>query len=369
MWFWAHIGFIYTVGRLPIDDTATPLPARDIFTFLSAQDCINFLRFSREQIIITVQHLCVPDMIRTDCGYVIAGRTALCVLLYRLAFPCRYKDMRLIFHRSDSCLCETFNYMLHFMNETWGSMLTLDLGRLVPRLDFFAERLQTWGCPLPNCWAFIDGTVRAICRTIREQRAFFNGHKRYHAIKLQSVVTPDGIMVDLFGPELGTRHDVHLLHESGVLVMCQEHMNSASGDPYVVYGDPAYGMSTHLNCPYSAEAYGPLSAGMIEFNKQMSACRVAVEWVFKEMTSKWAFVALKNQQKHLLSPIGVRTVHPQLLERGQRDLPVFRVPTAVVRGVPGCCVRLYAERVLFPFVCGRGIATMNGRRTTTTVLW
>ena len=142
-------------------------------------------------------------------------------------------------------------------------------------------------------------------RPTRDQRLYYNGHKRKHAIKFQGVVTPDGIVVDLFGPELGARHDVHLLNESGVLLTLAQHMTSPSGDPYLLYGDPAYGMSTHLNCPYSAETFGPLTAGMLEFNKQMSACRVTVEWVFKEVTSKWAFVSMKNQQRYLLSPVGV----------------------------------------------------------------
>ena len=132
-------------------------------------------------------------------------------------------------------------------------------------------------------------------RPTRDQRAYYNGHKRKHAIKFQSVVTPDGIVVDLFGPELGARHDVHLFNESGLLLTLAQHMTSPSGDPYLLYGDPAYGMSTHLNCPYSAETFGPLTAGMLEFNKQMSACRVTVEWLFKKMTSKWAFITIKNQ--------------------------------------------------------------------------
>ena len=111
-----------------------------------------------------VRLLCVPDTIRTDCGYIVSGRTAFCILLYRMAFPCRYVDMRMLFHLPDSLLCEAFNYMLHFMNDTWGPLLTLDVGRLVPQLETFAEALQAWGCPLPLCWAFIDGTVRGICR-------------------------------------------------------------------------------------------------------------------------------------------------------------------------------------------------------------
>ena len=108
--------------------------------------------------------LCVPDTILTDCGYIVSGRTAFCIFLYRTAFPCRYVGMRMIFHLPDSSLCEAFNYMLHFMNDTWGALLTLDVGRLVPQLGAFAEALQAWGCPLPLCWAFIDDTVRGICR-------------------------------------------------------------------------------------------------------------------------------------------------------------------------------------------------------------
>jgi len=120
--------------------------------------------FAELQIILMVRLLCVPDTIRTDCGYIVSGRTAFCILLYRMAFPCRYVDMRMLFHLPDSLLCEAFNYMLHFMNDTWGPLLTLDVGRLVPQLEAFAEALQAWGCPLPLCWAFIDGTVRGICR-------------------------------------------------------------------------------------------------------------------------------------------------------------------------------------------------------------
>ena len=79
-------------------------------------------------------------------------------------------------------------------------------------------------------------------RPARDQRAYYNGHKRKHAIKVQGVVTPDGIVVDLFGPELGARHDVHLFNESGVLLTLAQHMTSPSGDPYPV----SY---THLTLP------------------------------------------------------------------------------------------------------------------------
>ncbi|CAB1107600.1 unnamed protein product [Ectocarpus sp. CCAP 1310/34] len=80
-------------------------------------------------------------------------------------------------------------------------------------------------------------------------------------------------------------------------------LNSPTGHPYCLYGDPAYGLSNHLVCPFSASSVGPLTPEMADFNKRMSHCRVTVEWGFKEMTGKWAFVNMKPQPKFLLSPV------------------------------------------------------------------
>ena len=101
--------------------------------------------------------LSIPAFIRTDCGFVVSGREALCVLLYRLAFPCRLKDMRLVFGLSESCICE------------WGRLLSLNVEHLVPKLREFAEAIYNSGCPLTHCWGFIDGTVRGIARYATSQ--------------------------------------------------------------------------------------------------------------------------------------------------------------------------------------------------------
>lgn len=37
----------------------------------------------------------------------------------------------------------------------------------------------------------ILGTVWKICRPQKNQRAFYNGHKRGHALKYQAVTTPE----------------------------------------------------------------------------------------------------------------------------------------------------------------------------------
>ena len=60
----------------------------------------------------------------------------------------------------------------------------------------------------PHCliaWGFMDGTVRLIARPGEHQRVLYNGHKRMHALKFQSVVAPNGMMIaNLYGPVGGT---------------------------------------------------------------------------------------------------------------------------------------------------------------------
>ena len=58
----------------------------------------------------------------------------------------------------------------------------------------FCDSVYRKGAALHNCWGFIDGTVRPVCRPGLNQRVLYNGHKRVHAIKFQSVVAPNGLI-------------------------------------------------------------------------------------------------------------------------------------------------------------------------------
>lgn len=50
MWFVYNLCFVYTMARLRIDDTPTSVARRDVTSFFSPQDCINFLRFTQPQV-------------------------------------------------------------------------------------------------------------------------------------------------------------------------------------------------------------------------------------------------------------------------------------------------------------------------------
>ena len=67
-------------------------------------------------------------------------------------------------------------------------------------LQQYADVISAKGSPLDNCFGFVDGTVRPISRPGQHQRAVYNGHKRVHALKFQSVALPNGLIGNLYGP-------------------------------------------------------------------------------------------------------------------------------------------------------------------------
>lgn len=90
-----------------------------------------------------------------------------------------------------------------------------------------------------------------------------------------------------------------MLGISGLLPLL-ERMRKPNGEPYVVYGDPAYGISHHIISPFKG-AY--LTEPQKEFNRCMSACRVSVEWGFGKITQYFAFLDFQKNLRILLQPV------------------------------------------------------------------
>ena len=153
--------------------------------------------------------------------------------------------------------------------------------------ELFAEAISMkTGGAMTTVWGFIDGTVRRICRPKKFQRIVYNGWKRLHALKYQSIVTPNGLIANLYGPIEGRRHDCALLAMSKVLdVMFEIH----DGRDLAVYGDPAYPIRPNIINPFPTVGITDQQA---EFNKAMSSARIAVEWVFGKIVENWGFGGL-----------------------------------------------------------------------------
>ena len=124
------------------------------------------------------------------------------MLLRRTSYPCRYSDMIPRFPRPVSVLSLITNEGLDFIYENHSHLVT-DWNRnvLTPvALQTYAEAVSRKGAPLQNCFGFIDGTVRPISRPGTGKRVVYNGHKRVHGLKFQSVTLPNGLIGNIFGP-------------------------------------------------------------------------------------------------------------------------------------------------------------------------
>ena len=161
-----------------------------------------------------------------------------------------------------------------------------------------------------NCFGFVDGTVRPCSRPRQNQRILFIGQKQIHALKFQSVVIPNGLICNLYGPVEGCRHDGGMLAESHLLDQLQLHA-------YTPNGESAYPLRVHLQAAYQGNRLTNLQKG---YNTAMTNVRVSVEWSFKEILTYFAFVDFKKNLKIGLGAIGKMYVVCALLTNARTCL-------------------------------------------------
>lgn len=114
------------------------------------------------------------------------------------------------------------------------------------------------------------------------------------------MVTPNGLIAHLYGPVEGRRHDAFMLNTSGLLPLLQQ-LVKPNGEPYVLYGDPAYGLTQNILAPFKGAR---ITANEQAFNKKMSKVRISVEWGFGKIMQYFAYLDFKKNQKVLLQPVG-----------------------------------------------------------------
>ena len=135
------------------------------------------------------------------------------MLLRRFANPCRLSDMISLFGCPLPVISTITREVMNFIYNNHQQRLTQwNQFLLCPAsLQEYANAIHRAGAALVHCFGFIDGTVRAISRPGKDQRLVYNGHKRVHALKFQSVSLPNGIIAKLYGP---VGRSEFLLHNS-----------------------------------------------------------------------------------------------------------------------------------------------------------
>ena len=94
------------------------------------------------------------------------------------------------------------NQVVDYIYQAHGHRLTQWNNLLLnpAALQRYADAIARKGAPLENCFGFVDGTVRSICRPNENQSTVYNGHKRVHALKFQSVTISNELIANLHGP-------------------------------------------------------------------------------------------------------------------------------------------------------------------------
>ena len=136
-----------------------------------SSECLTEFRVSKEDLPRLAEVLRVPPQFRCSQGTVCSGIEGLCLLLKRLAYPCRYFDLIYRFGRPVPELCMIYNVVLDWIYTNHGHRLTSwnQLFLTPAWLQQYARAIYQMGCPLNNCFGFVDGMVRPISRPEEDQ--------------------------------------------------------------------------------------------------------------------------------------------------------------------------------------------------------
>ena len=183
-------------------------------------ECKADFRFENSDISLLVDVLQMPDTFTCPNGTVCDSTEGLCVILKRFSYPCRLSDMISTFGRSVPELSMISNEVTEWMYNAHGHRIT-EWNHFIMSpnlLQTYSVAIHDKGAALDNCFGFVDGTVRPISKPGVNQRAVYNGHKRVHALKFQSLALPNGLIGNLFGP-VGNDIFIHFLQwDSAVAV-------------------------------------------------------------------------------------------------------------------------------------------------------
>lgn len=134
-------------------------------------------RFYKNDVYFLQEKLQIPEQITFSSRLVVSGIEAICILLKRYSYPIRLGDIVPRFGRSVPQLSMIATEMTMLYNMYHDKLTNFQQQWLAPaELERFAQAIHNVGAHLTNCWGFVDGTVRPICRPGEMQRTVYNGH-------------------------------------------------------------------------------------------------------------------------------------------------------------------------------------------------
>lgn len=219
---------------------------------------------------------------------------AFAILLQRLSFPHRIRDLEVFFGMAYGPISSIFNDVLQHIYKRYKTMLDWHPSLTHERCSQYAAIFEQQG-GIPGCWACVDGTFRAFCRPIRNQRIYYSGYKKKHGFKYQGIVTPDGLILSLKGPVEGKCSDITLFRIMNTAAKLQE--LQSENEPLYLYGDIAYQSCFGVITAFRQNQQRTMSVNC--FNDWHASHRITIEQMFGATIMQWQANSLTTNLRSL----------------------------------------------------------------------
>eukprot|EP00171_Calliarthron_tuberculosum_P001540 IDg1540t1 len=112
-----------------------------------------------------------------------------------------------------------------------------------------ASRLSVEVGPMCRFHGWNENPDGASCGASTLQRSCYSGHKRFHRLVYQTITTPDGLILHLYGSMEGRQPDAYLYRQSGIDEDLRHHY-VVNGKQYYLYAEKAYVLRPWMQTAY-----------------------------------------------------------------------------------------------------------------------
>jgi hypothetical protein len=259
------------ISTLPREILTQPLPSLEpgFFVTLNAlpddYDCRNNFRFTKPELIEIFQGLKFPSEFHCRrTSYKFSGEQVFLAGLYRLVNVNRCGDLgwQTFFGYHQARASIAIGIFFNYMMEHWSYLILDNLDFWAPRLQGLSQAIVTKANRL-DAAADLEPTLFRICGFIDNttietarpgggprvdghrnnpliQQSFYNGWKKNHGLKFQTIDLPNGMNMDVYGPVSLRHSDIYTWNHSSIGARLTALFSRHNVPNFRIYGDSAY---------------------------------------------------------------------------------------------------------------------------------
>lgn len=274
-----------------------------------AYDCETLFRFRGNDLRPLFEALRMTSAqtttVRLSNGATVEAEQVFLLGLHRLATNCSFEaSSSLWFAKENTFLSRCFGWFINHINSTLGHLLKDTLERRRGYFPIYADcirsKLEMYGLdvtlaenvqhPIVSLFSFIDTTCLPCQKPSGDwltQKAFYSKYYKTWGLKFQAIVTPDGIIADLYGPTSCRTNDRKIVEKSKINRKLRR-LQRFNTVQYRTYGDALYTNHSHVRARHRRNQH--FSQSKRNENYIMSKVRIAVEWAFKKVKGLWPYL-------------------------------------------------------------------------------